>query len=166
MVRLLRKINQLRWLDEAPAEVTLAELSSDPVGDFQTDNKSLSVWTVEADRSNLDRVIAAFASNANLRDFEFVVFDPSIVERVGLQFSESEGKTPDQEANIKWHRDIIGFSAMSLIEFTRIIWKEGERDYVPKKKVLELISTSVTAGHIDRSRVNASIREKLDKNPN
>lgn len=74
-------------------------------------NGELSAWIIEDDESNLDRVVAALASNCNsLEDLSFVVARREAVEQLQIPIRKHPGTTPDDEANHRWHRDLVGLS--------------------------------------------------------
>jgi hypothetical protein len=84
---IFRKIKKNRWYwDTDSVEKTADDFPADVFCDLQTRNNTLSVYLVDQDESNLDRVIAAFAANGDRPD----VLDFALVQVERL--SASSGK--------------------------------------------------------------------------
>lgn len=166
MAFVLRKIRQTRWeTEEGVGLVTLESIPSDPLGDLQTSGGKLSLWVIEDDHSNLERVIAALASTcSSLSNFDYALFDMEVLDGLGLAYEHVDGASPDHVANVKWHRDLVGLTGMQILRLAERIWSTSERRRVGEREVGRMIASSVEASHLNASQVSSGVLKHLSKN--
>ncbi len=153
MPLLLRTVRENRWY-KAPAAALLREgdVPADPVGDLTTTKNALSVWHVEPDRSNLERVVRAVAiGKAKLDSAGWVLFDSDLLGPLGIGLVEdSRGATKDEAANA-WHRELVDLSGNKLVGLARKILEHGESGTVLKKRMAELVEDGVRNSELPTS---------------
>ncbi len=153
---LLRKIRQGRWLKDSDqvSWLTGEELPADTLSDLTTSSNTLSVYVIDDNLSNVVRVAAALAATADsLSNFDYVLINIDVLTELHIRLASTLGRTPDHQVNL-WHRDLIELSANKLLRLAQHIWKKDEYERLPEKKMLDLIVESVSAGYIDRHRIN------------
>jgi len=160
---LLRAIRKNRWY-EKPAEPFLAsgDVPADPLADLRTDGNCLSVFCIDEDKANLERVLAAYASNRDIiANLDYALIDAQLLEKIGITCIKTVGQLPDQAVNNSWHRDLTGLSGLNLVALAKEILTKGEKLRVSQPRVVELIRTAVDSGHLDANRITPGIREKI-----
>lgn len=159
MALLLRSIRKARW-SQPPEWCDEGDLGADALNDLATKGHALSVWQIEQDESNLERVIAALAAmRDHLSNFDLVLFPEEVVADTGTATDRSDGVSPDHEANGRWHRDLRMISASKLLALARSINALGTVRRIPERQVGTLISAGVQDGRIDIESVSPGIRE-------
>ncbi|MBI4485676.1 MAG: hypothetical protein HY655_06655 [Acidobacteria bacterium] len=144
MPLLLRTVRENRWY-KAPAVAWLerGDVPADPIGDLATSQNALSVWLVEPDRSNLERVVRAVAIGKQKVDSAgWVIFDSDLLGPLGIGMVEAPGGTKDEAANA-WHRDLVDLSGNKLIALAKTILERGESGTIPKKRIAQLIEDGI-----------------------
>lgn len=160
----LRKVRYQRWVEENEADwLEAGGIPADPLGDLETSNNALSVYWIDSDRSNLERVVAALAANSKYphKPFDYLLFDASLTASLGIQVLQSDGDTRDQKVNADWHYDLVKLSVSKITELLRSLWKEEELDRKYKGEILSLVRQSVSSGYINRRGLDEKWREQL-----
>ncbi len=147
---LLRKIRKGRWYDHTDKPwIPENDASGDALTDLCTDENSFSVWFIEADRSNLDQIVVALASNCDgFSNVDFALFDEKFVSDIGARTVRSTGKSGDTRANTTHHFLLKKLSAKRLSEIASKTLKEGMIYRRNEKKVKTLLVQAVTSGRI------------------
>lgn len=160
---ILRKIRKSKWYKhERVPWLAEGELQADALGDLQTSNNELSVWQVEDDRSNLERIITALAANSDhISNLDYALFDAQVLLELNIQSKHSRGNTPDEEANV-WHLDLIQLSAQKLMKLAKAIMTDGEKVRFLPKELLQSIRQAMTSGQIDRAKLKQDVLVKVD----
>jgi len=160
---LLLKIHKIVWQrDDLPSFLPHDDVPADCLVDLKTDENELSLWHVEDDKSNLNRVVTALASNAGfVSNFDYLLFDYNVVTSLGLKINRTDGKTPDRVANRSWHRDLVELSGKRISEFAIGVFYNGEAERVTKKKILELLKAAVAANEVDQSKLASRIASEV-----
>ena len=161
----LRKIRKAKWYKH-PDVLWLGEgeLQADALSDLKTEANELSVWFVEADRSNLERVIAALAAEGDhLSNFDYALCAVNDVLSLEIEVTQSPGRSPDQQANEAWHRDLTKLTARALLDLAGVIRSNDERHRVQKKQVEQLVARGVMSGKINREKLKPSVKEHVDR---
>ncbi|MEL6927130.1 MAG: hypothetical protein AAFO95_00675 [Cyanobacteria bacterium J06600_6] len=164
MPLLLRGIRKRRWSTDASISgLSEGEIQADAFGDLSTSKNTLSVWHVEDDKSNIDQVITAFASNRdNISNFDYVLFNTNLVSNIGINIEQNPGATPFEAAN-HWHRDLTMLTASKLFKLIDIICNQHiEKSRVKEKDILKLINKAVENNLIQRERLKEKIVSKLN----
>ena len=164
MSLILRKVRSSRWYprDECPW-LEEGELQADPLGDFQTTENVLSVWLIEDDLSNLNRIITALAANCDyIQNIDYIVFDQGILTEIGIRMQNSQAKTPDGEVNSNWHYDLMEISAQRLLRLVEVLIDRVEPQRVLQKQIAQWVTDAVLSGQIDIGDLKKHIREKIE----
>jgi len=162
---ILRKIRKGRWhgsdvLKWLPAN----ELPADSLVDLATKDNQLSIYIVEGDRSNLDRIIAALSANCDfISNFDYALLDKEVLDVIKIKMTNVKGETPDEEVNAV-HRDLVELSASQILELAAAISAKAERGRLTNKQVLRVLANAVGSGHIERDKLKLKADElaKID----
>jgi hypothetical protein len=126
----------------------------------------MSVWRIEDDRSNLDRVLTALAANRQDVDHvEYILCDDSIVSDLGIKIVKTEGNTPDTHANRTWHYDLVELSGARLVALANGMFLNSETGLVLNKRVLGLLKAAATNAEIDVLKLSSKLATKVQVGP-
>jgi hypothetical protein len=162
---LIRKIKKRKWdKPDFPAEKAVP-VPADPVGDFCTENNEISVWVVEENNDNLARLITALsgAKTTNVSQFDYAIFDSQLVRDLSLELKPTPGESPDEEANGKWHRDIVVETADKLCALVKTIYNNCTKDRVPAAQVKAYLKKAIESGQIAPDLLTEKLRKDLGK---
>lgn len=161
---LLRIIRRSKWYGAADAvESALSDFPADPLADLNTKENKLSVWYVDEDKSNLERIAAAIgAKRDSLAPLDYALFDYDLLSNMKIELTRSDGDTRDKHVNEAWHRDLIELSALALVDLARELAKLSHMDRIPEKKIKQLIVAGVTNEQIDRSKIRDKFLAELE----
>lgn len=160
MPEYLRKIRKVRWYNATWLSET--ELQADAFADLQTSNNNLSVWEIEDNHSNLDRIIEALAANCSfVSNFDFILFDSNIPEELKIDVHKTTGNSLNSEVNAAWHRDLIKLTASKLCGLAKKIHKNGKMTRISKKEVCNLISKAVKSGKIPKDKLKEMVLREI-----
>jgi hypothetical protein len=159
---LLIKIRRARWYKPPPVFVPEGDIAADCLADLRISDNALSVWLIEESNSNLDRVLTALAANSDRVDnIDYLLFNDSVITKLGLKVRNAEGETPDESANRQWHRDLIELTGRRTLDFVIAIYNESTTGRVPKATVLERLTRAVANSELDTNRLKAGVAETL-----
>lgn len=159
---ILRTIRKNRWLQENLDWLKEGDVPADPLGDLATTNNELSVWFVEDDKSNLEQILAAFAATRETSaHVDYALFDPQILEELGILNKRTKGGTPDPQANT-WHIDLYELSASKLVELTKALLLKSERTRISQKEICQLVVTAINLGRIDQASLKPDLAAKIN----
>lgn len=161
----VRIIRHSRWYIQEEKWLQKGEIPADTLIDLRTEKNKLSVWVVEDNKSNLDRVLTAFAANRNdIDNLDYALFKQSIISKCNIQTEKSDAETPDREANISWHYNFIQLSAQKLVNLaTMIIEENAELERIPKQRITQMIKEAVESGYIDSGKLKSGILKEINK---
>lgn len=161
---ILRKIRKSKWYkNEGVPWLEKNDLQADALNDLQTKGNNLSVWHIEDDKSNLERVITALAANSdNISNFDYVLLEINKLSKLGIKIIEnSEGaKTPDNEANRLWHCHITELSLKKLLKLINTI-NDVKKERITESQIARLISESIIRGQISRSELSPNVLKNI-----
>jgi hypothetical protein len=162
---ILRVIRKSRWyLDDSCDWLRPDEPWGDCLRDLATDEGNLSVWWIDRDRSNLDRVLAALASTReSIGTFDYRLTPLEWVRRYGLTIVKCPGQTADDLANERWHWDLRHLSAHRVVIAARCLWRRGESARLTPPRVERLLRDGLARGNLDRGRMDNRLVERLDR---
>ena len=162
MPYLLHIVRRSRWpYDEDPPRDTTA-LPADPLGDLATKDNSLSLWRIEDDKSNLDRIAATLAANRQrLGPFDYILFPSSLLDNEDFELTKSDGGTHDKEVNTRWHMDLIHLSAIKLVDFAKLVYRAGDIERLSPKRVERLLKDHVSSGYLRPASLEKSLQKEL-----
>ena len=159
---ILRTIRRGRWLANTPSETQEDRLARALQDLRLSEDNKLSVWYVEHDHSNLARLITALGANRDQPDnVDYVMLDEQWLLALGIQSTQTDGTTPDQEVNRRWHYDLVGISADQHQALAQVLLEHGHIERILAKRLLGLIEQAIALGHIDFERLKPGIQKKL-----
>lgn len=153
---LLRKIRKAKWYKNPDVPwLSQKELQADALGDIATAANKLSVYLIEEDKSNLNRVIAALAvQRGNSANFDYALFDLNTIDLLQLEYDRTKGETLDARVN-DWHYDLKQLTASKLLELAYTI-RGSEISRCREKMVLEIIEEAVASKFIDKKALEVT----------
>ena len=159
---LLRRIRKSNWYEIIGTSPTDEQIRNGPLLDLVSDDNALSVCYIENDRWNLEQVVVALASlRDHISNLDYALVDEQLLLALDIKVVQTNGKTLDQEANTRWHRDLIELSDYKLIALVRTIAEKGETTRISLKEITRLIQEAVGTGRLDRTRLGKHIAAKL-----
>jgi hypothetical protein len=163
---LLRLSNNKRrwdWTPTDPPWLPADDVPGAPFGDLVPSTTSeLSMWIVEDGDSNLHRIVAALAAGRkHLDKFDYLLIERQTLVDLGLVIEPREELCPDPDASTRWHCNVLRFSASRLTALVRVIHSSGRKERLQKPQVQRILDAALTAGHIDRSRLEQSLLDDL-----
>lgn len=121
--------------------------------ELQRHDNRLSVYLVDDDRSNTNRIIAALAATRQSPDdVEYFLLDVNELEALDIHWEVTQGKTADEVVN-SVHRDLVVPEDSKLEELAQTFRSKGETGIKQRKKVRQLIKQGIDKREIDRDRV-------------
>lgn len=162
---LLIRVDKPRWewnSDDSPW-IPPGDIPAAPLTDLRTSpNSELSVWYVEDNRTNLERIVAALAGTRDHCDkFDFALFPEVVLTQAQIQSKNSMGNSADRDANSSWHRDLVELTASKLSTLARLIREQGAIERRFEKQVIELIADGVKQGRIEALRLKPALRKNV-----
>lgn len=160
----LRKIELRKWLTpDDTSWLKVGDIPADPIGDLATRANTLSIWHIEDDRSNLERVVTGHAAKlSNPRNFEYSLFGEEILTNLKLTFVQNKGDSLDDEVNERWHWEITDLSGNQLLQLAKsLLPLANGRDVVLRPAVEQLIVNAVSAKRIEFDRLNPTMKDKI-----
>jgi len=161
---LLRRVHRGKWLPGAgegqrPDDEVAAE-------DFEDPDNEISVWEVDAERSNLNRVVAAIAGRRDhLSDLHYVLFDSVLVTNLAINIANGDGDTRDHYANVTWHRNLINASPPQILTLVPAIKALKPGDPATRlrreKDVLPLLKQAVMDGWMRAEDLSPNLQRRL-----
>ena len=165
MTLLLRKVNRNRWIDQDLSWLEDGEFQSDVLIDLRTSSNCLSVFLIEDDKSNFERIVAAIGSSAQKIDvFDYVLFSDEIIDKLSISIDKSLGSTKDEYVNKTWHLDFVDLSAQKVLKIAKELLSNSEKKRIPHKEVAKFISIQIEKGNIEEDRLEEKIRQKISLN--
>ena len=154
MAFLLRKIRQSKWYPDPRGSWPLERgLQADALGDLRTQRNKLSVFLVDEQRSNLERIATALAANArDWANLDYVMIDVNELASIHIKHELSPGDTPDNEVNAV-HVDLMELSVSQLVHLALVFQKKGESNRFLRDDIAQKIVEGVRVGNIDRGRI-------------
>jgi hypothetical protein len=160
---ILRKIRKAKWYrSDAVPWLAREDLQADALVDLATKGNRLSVYVVEDDQSNLERIIAGLAANCDfISDFDYALFADEALDEIKINVEDTNGETPDAVVN-SWHRDLVELSAANIFALANVIGTRAERKRVLSRRVLQLVAHAVATGQIERGKLRLK-RDQIAK---
>jgi hypothetical protein len=155
----LRSGRRSRWERNANIEESLKDLRPDAC-------YKLSVWHIEDDHSNLNRVICALAAGREeIVNFDYLLIDYHILSDLNMIIESRPGVSADDYANVAWHRNLCDLTETKLRALAQTVRAHCQPVRIAQKDIALWLTDGVIAGHIDRQRMRlkTSALMKLDK---
>jgi hypothetical protein len=158
----LRKIRKSKWYRHDGVNwLPDNSLQADTLVDLKTQNNALSIYLVQDDESDLERLIAALAATGdNLANFDYALFDEAILREANLKIRSQPGGTPDQIVNAIQHRDLIELTTDGVLLLARAI-RDGRRERKMDAEVSALITKSIKDGHFALETLKPELRKRF-----
>jgi hypothetical protein len=135
------------------------------LNDFRTKDNTLSVWLIDNDKSNLDRVAAAFATTRKKLDLVEFVLLPDNLLPPDIQVKKEDGETFDGMANKDWHRDLVQLTGQRIVALAKQFYHEGykkqEIGRYEHTRIAALIKDGIQRIEIDPQKLNSKLREDI-----
>jgi hypothetical protein len=161
---LLRKIHKSAWIDK-PEWLVGNEAPAVVLHDFEADANDLSLWWIEEDRSNLDRVVAALAGNCEyLGIVDVVLFPTELVEAAACgALAPTQGSCHDEHVASTWHRDLTQLSTHRVAELARVVYRDARSDFMrfPKAQTKRLLQAALEKSWLPSDRLLESLKKHL-----
>ena len=157
----------LRKLDRKAAfhpinGIPTGDVQADALSDLRTTGNALSVWLIDDDRANLDRIVAALgAGRMELAKLDYALMDHVVLDDLRIQATPKHGLSIDAGANSLWHRDLLDLSGGKLLELAVIMQAQATFERVQKSELSTLIAQSLHNGFIDRDRLKEKLARAL-----
>jgi hypothetical protein len=134
-------------------------VQADALSDLRTDDNALSIYLIQYDRSDLDRVVAAIAAcGDHVSNFDYALFDESVIHDANLKIVNRPGNMPDQVVNASHHRDLIELTTGSLLLLVNAI-RDAPRERKMPKEIHELLSNAIREGNLALDRLKSTLRK-------
>ena len=162
---LLIKITWGKWFTDEPW-LPSGELQAAALFDLRFRNSMLSVWKIEDNQSNVDRVVTALAATNNKRDIEnldYVLFEMQSVLNLGIKMEQHPGATPDVVANNEWHHDLTELTASKIVAIAHLIRRDGQFKRLQGFEVKDLLLQALNQGHIALERLPDNLKPTLQR---
>ena len=123
------------------------------------------MWYVDNNESNLDQIIAGNAATRDHADkFDYVLFPENLLGEAGVKVEDAPGNSKDEDANAKWHRDLVEVSATKLVRLVELVSRHGKISRTSEREVISLIRKSVERGSIEKSRLHENLSRRVFQN--
>lgn len=165
MPKILRKIKRSRWYGADEVDwLAEGEVQAEALVDLETQSNTLSVWIVDDDDSNLDRVVAALAAKCGSKTIvDYVTIDQKRIDDIGLLMQQTSGDSPDSAANSMWHRDLQHLTVNGVAALAAELSANGQRNRMTWLKVKAAVQRSVDAGYFSLNDIAADdLRKYFD----
>lgn len=162
----LRIINKNRWYrSNQPTWLPQNEIPAQPLADVvPKPEENLSLWLIENDKSNLNRVAAAVASTREKLDkLDYALFPIEIIDQLGLTAAKSPGKTLDDDANSDWHWDLIQLTANKATLLAKELYARAEITRLWPDEVQQLIREEIRLNHLIKAKLKAKLQADLNE---
>jgi len=142
--------------------VRSGDVAGDALCNLRTQGNALSVWLIDDNRTNLERIIAAVAGGRmKLDKLDYALIESGRLETLGIHMTQEKGMSCDDDANALWHQDLHNLSGAKLVELAVTMQAHSEFKRVNKKEVGRLIAASIRGGFIDPSRLDDKLLKEL-----
>ena len=138
------------------------DVQADALYDLRTSGNRLSIWHIQSDRDNLNRIIAGMAAKRDSLDkFDYALIDQRQLGRLSIEIVPSQGGSFDNYANKLWHHDLLDLSGLKLVELANTIQEFAFLERATKSHVRQLINDSIDSGFINQNRIANRLKRRL-----
>ena len=164
MAFLLRKVDRKAAFALPDWPLDDDDVQAKALQSLQASGNALSVWEVDADRGNLERILAALSANRrNLDKLDYALIDRRCVRELSLSSVPRPGDSLDQGANQQWHQEMTRLSGRGVLRLAVAIRTHAELGRLQKPRVAQLINHSLESGFIRRADVADSILREMGR---
>lgn len=160
----LRVINKNRWhRDNWPSWIPENDLPPQPLYDLvPKPQKYLSLWRIDGDEINLNRITAAIASGRDRIDkIDYALFTVEIINDLGLTVVLSSGETPDDLANSTCHWDLVGLTANKVVLLARALLSKAEINRKLPAEVERLVTKGIELKELNTAKISVKLLRDL-----
>lgn len=137
------------------------DIPADALSDLRTQDNKLSVWSVEADKTNLNVVLTAFASTRQRVDkLDYTLVDESVLPRILIDAAQSDASTPYVSANAA-HWDLVELTVSKIVRLAQEVMLL-DRVRVSERQVRALLMEALQTGALDRARMIPDLLAELE----
>jgi hypothetical protein len=162
-MQLLRTIRKSRYYQQPWLDAGV--MHADPLVDFNTRDNCLSLWVIEAEERNLDRVLAAIAGTREAaQNIDYALLASHALEEIGIGLESVAGVTPDSEANAAWHRNTTALTANQVVKLAQAVFARPEaRQRRSDREIKLLLISGVKNNQLspDALKLAPKVREEL-----
>lgn len=160
MALLLRIISRAKWI--APNHWKVGDIPADVLTDLRTSENGLSVWKIDADKSNLDSAVIAAASNRDRLDkLDYAIFDETVLSPLGIRCTKSDGNSPHQSANVTMHRDLTELTVEKVAGLAAVMMPL-ERVRVSQSKIKCMLLSAINGNVLEKTRIPKTLLAQLE----
>lgn len=163
----LRKVQSKRNWDpkgEFSNYLRAGEAPADALADIRTSDNALSIWEIDDQRNNLERVLAAIASRGeHLQKMDHVIVESTRVQHLGVKIEKKSGDTHDSGANSSWHYDLTHLSATDLARLANCLLEYGKSERQLPNKLVSMVKESIQKGFVDQGKLDSKMIQQLSK---
>ncbi len=164
MCYVFREIRNKSWWDKSHDELPWlksGELVADVFKGLLTKKGSFSTYLIDEDKSNLNRVLAAYAcTRDSIQRVDYVLIPLDIVV-CAFRVICIPGDTADDLVN-NWHCDVVELTSQRLEYFAQLV--NDHRDLMVRlypKQVEKIARQSYIQRNIDCERINPKLKSKI-----
>jgi len=163
----LRIINRNRWginSEDYPGKER-RDVPAVTLLDLAVKNNELSVWVVDAQRENLQRLMGTLSANRTSLDvIDYVLFGLDIFEQLEIYTQNTEGDTLDTYAN-RWHLALLHLTATQVSDLAVRIWYSSTTEIkrYTSSQVTEFIIQSIRDNYFALDQLNPGLQETIKK---
>ena len=152
---LFRKLERKVYMNPQKAH-ELGGLQADALKNFKTKENAFSVYEVENELTDIERILAAIAGTRdNVQEVEYASFDSNLLEEHEIKTKKIKGDTADDEVN-NLHIDLIDLTAKQLYLLASSIQKDGKLIRILKKEIGRKITEGLKEDGLVKSQKHLS----------
>ena len=153
----LRAVRKSKWYKHAGTQwLQPNDIQADALVDLHTENNQLSVWYVDSNAANIQRIVTALAAQRQyIANCDYVLIEEADIVDCGIRAEREPGLTPDEAAN-GWHLELVELTLQKLVSLARAIHDKGHTTRVSEKAIMKLLALALARGQLDRNRVGLS----------
>ena len=161
MAFLFRKIQDKRFWDK-PSEENLTwlpqgQIPASPLTQLRLTDDSMSIYEIEDIQDGVNRVVAALAATRDHLDkLDYLIFEKSLLEGLGIDISERKGTTADDEVN-QWHLDLENLTTKTITKLVDNLFYKCETGRKTALEIKDLISNHLEEGFLNPGQVRIQI---------
>jgi hypothetical protein len=158
---LRRSDDKRRW--DAPSWLPAGESPAAPFKDLSTTHASqLSVWSIDDERSNLNRIVAALAASRDHIDkFDYFLIDERDAAGLRIEIETRAERCADEEASRLWHRNMLKLTASQLHGLVRSAYATPRTGRILEPIVESMLRAGIGSSQLQRALVNSTLLQSL-----
>ena len=153
----------LGWLNQG-------DVPGDLLKDLKTEGNELSVYKVDDNHSNLEKIISAMAANRKyLKPLYYFLIERESIIGNNYSLADAVGKTLSDEVNINYHTNIEKLSGFNVVKLAKIFSEKSEiinSEIIIKvrpNEVLKIIINSIKKKEYSIDRLGGDLKEQVEE---